>query len=354
MINYFFYNLYYFSNNKNLFWESMLKKTRSIVYMLFLLLSEFNSCIELSKTLRIFGINVSHDTINRILWNEGLNPQEKLFNFVKNFITPEYNIFVIDDFVIDKFYSKSTEFTYYCWSNLHKQVVKGIHIVDCIVTNGKNIIPIDFRVYDKPRDRKTKNDLCREIILSLVEKGLNIQYICFDSWYSSKENLKLIDKFGLFYLCRIKRNRKIKLSKNGGWISIKELEEIPKSGLIVYLRKVGYVKLFCLSKNGKAVYYITNNLFMSFEEFQEVKNASWKIEEFHRGVKQCCNIGNFFVRKRLPVLGHVSLAMRAFFILERIRIDKKITWYEFRRELNRIAVGNAIISLCKEAGLLLI
>jgi hypothetical protein len=46
--------------------------------------------------------------------------------------------------------------------------------------------------------------------------------------------------------------------------------------------------------------------------------------------------------------------MRAFFILERIRIDKKITWYEFRRKLNRIAVGNAIISLCKEAGLLLI
>ena len=77
--------------------------------MLFLLLSEFNSCIELSKTLRIFGINVSHDTINRILWNEGLNPQEKLFNFVKNFITPEYDISVIDDFVIDKFYSKSTE-----------------------------------------------------------------------------------------------------------------------------------------------------------------------------------------------------------------------------------------------------
>ncbi|EHP83048.1 hypothetical protein MetfoDRAFT_2006 [Methanotorris formicicus Mc-S-70] len=93
---------------------------------------------------------------------------------------------------------------------------------------------------------------------------------------------------------------------------------------------------------------------MSFGEFQEVKNASWRIEEFHRGVKQCCNIGNFFVRKRFPVLGHISLAMRAFFILEKIRIDKKITWYEFRRELNRIAVGNAIISLCKETGLLLI
>ena len=127
---------------------------------------------------------------------------------------------------------------------------------------GKNIIPIDFRVYDRPKDGKTKNDLCREVILSLVERELNIRYICFDSWYSSKENLKLIDKLGLFYLCRVKSNRKIKLSKNGEWILIKELGEIPESGLIVYLKKVGYVKLFCLSKNGKAVYYITNNLFM--------------------------------------------------------------------------------------------
>jgi len=46
--------------------------------------------------------------------------------------------------------------------------------------------------------------------------------------------------------------------------------------------------------------------------------------------------------------------MRAFFILERIRIDKKISWYELRRKLNRIAVGNAIITLCKEVGLSLI
>jgi len=129
----------------------------------------------------------------------------------------------------------------------------------------------------------------------------------------------------LFYFCKIKRNRKIKLSKNGEWISIKELKEIPETGLIVYLKKVGYVKLFCLSKNGKAVYYITNNLFMTFEEFQEVKNASWRIEEFHRGVKQCCNIENFFVRRRFPILGHISLSMRAFFILEKIRIDKEIS-----------------------------
>ncbi len=93
---------------------------------------------------------------------------------------------------------------------------------------------------------------------------------------------------------------------------------------------------------------------MTFEEFQEVKNAFWRIEEFHRGVKQCCNIENFFVRRRFPILGHISLSMRAFFILEKIRIDKEISWYEIRRKLNRISVGNAIITLCKEIGLSLI
>jgi len=314
----------------------------------FLLLTNANSCVELSKTLRNLGIDTSHDSVTRFLWNEGISPHKKLFKFVKDFINPSYNIVVIDDFVIDKIYSKSTEFAYYCWSNLHKRVIKGIHVVDCIITNGKHIIPIDFRVYDRPNDGKTKNDLCREIIKSLVSMGLNIRYICFDSWYSSKENLKLIDSLGLHYLCRIRCNRKIKHPKNGKWISIKELGEIPKSGLIVYLRKVGYVKLFCLSKNGKARYYITNNLFMNFDEFQEVRNASWRIEEFHKGLKQCCNIRNFFVRRRLPILGHIYLSMCAFVILEKFRIEKNISWYEFRREFNRKVMGFAISSLSEE------
>ncbi len=58
---------------KIVYGNNILKKANVLVYILFLLLSEFNSCIELSKTLHIFGINVSYDTINRILWNEGLN-----------------------------------------------------------------------------------------------------------------------------------------------------------------------------------------------------------------------------------------------------------------------------------------
>jgi len=53
-------------------------------------------------------------------------------------------------------------------------------------------------------------------------------------------------------------------------------------------------------------------------------------------------------------VGHISLSMRAFFILERIRIDKEISWYEIRRELNRISVGNVIISLFEDVGLSLI
>jgi len=65
--------------------------------MLFMLLSEFNSCVELSKTLSIFGINISHDTINRSIQNEGFSPSENLFNYVKDFITSNYNVIIIDN-----------------------------------------------------------------------------------------------------------------------------------------------------------------------------------------------------------------------------------------------------------------
>ena len=65
-----------------------------------MLLSEFNSCVELSKTLSIFGINISHDTINRSIQNEGFSPSENLFNYVKDFThlyIPVGNIYIFSN-----------------------------------------------------------------------------------------------------------------------------------------------------------------------------------------------------------------------------------------------------------------
>ncbi|CAA9411558.1 hypothetical protein AVDCRST_MAG84-6641 [uncultured Microcoleus sp.] len=50
-------------------------------------------------------------------------------------------------------------------------------------------MPVDYRVFDKDRDRKTKNDHFAEMLLAAFDRDFKPQLICFGSWYGSVENL---------------------------------------------------------------------------------------------------------------------------------------------------------------------
>jgi hypothetical protein len=44
------------------------------------------------------------------------------------------------------------------WSEKHKRVVRGINLVTMVWTDGDRVIPCDYRLYDKAKDGRTKND----------------------------------------------------------------------------------------------------------------------------------------------------------------------------------------------------
>ena len=41
-------------------------------------------------------------------------------------------------------------------------------------------MPVDYRVFDKDRDGKTKNDHFAEMLLEAHERGFNPQMVCFE------------------------------------------------------------------------------------------------------------------------------------------------------------------------------
>lgn len=73
-----------------------------------------------------------------------------------------------------------------------KEVVNGINLITLLWTDGTRCVPVDYRVFDKDRDGKTKNDHFAEMLEAAFERGFNPQIVCFDSWYGSIENLKLV------------------------------------------------------------------------------------------------------------------------------------------------------------------
>ena len=78
------------------------------------------------------------------------------------------------------------------------------------------------------------------------------------------------------------------------------------------------VKVFqIISKDGTLEPWATNNLEMDERGRLRLAEASWKIEEYHRGLKQVTNVGGCQFRKALAQRSHIGLALRPFLVFER-------------------------------------
>jgi hypothetical protein len=61
----------------------------------------------------------------------------------------------------------------------------------------------------KGRHYRTKNELARCLIYLVVRKGVSCDFITFDSWYASKENLNMLTRLGLSYVTALPCSRKL-------------------------------------------------------------------------------------------------------------------------------------------------
>jgi hypothetical protein len=83
---------------------------------------------------------------------------EALGQEAKAFVDVGKGLWVLDDTTLDKPYAQKMDRVTYHWSGKHQRVVKGITLWTLLWTEGKALIPCDFRVYDKPQGGKTPNE----------------------------------------------------------------------------------------------------------------------------------------------------------------------------------------------------
>jgi hypothetical protein len=173
-------------------------------------------------------------------------------------------------------------------------VVLGINLITTLWTDGNKLIPCDFRVYDKPMGEqgpfggKDKNEHFRDMLTRAKERGFKPRYAVFDSWYTALENLKLISRnLGWHWFARMKSNRLVNPDgRKGGNVPLDSIE-IPSNGRKVHLKGYGFVKVFksVSTKNGDVEYYATDNLEMKEKECEDLSDAGWGIEVYHRGIE---------------------------------------------------------------------
>jgi IS4 transposase len=139
----------------------------------------------------------------------------------------------------------------------------------------------------------------------------------------------------------LKKNRLVN-PDNTGNVPI-ELLTIPPDGMTVHLKEYGFIKVFrIVSTDGDTQYWATDVLDMQEEKRKELAKKAWKIEEYHRGIKQFCGVERCQARRNNVQRAHIMMALRAFLRFEIQRITTGITWFETKLSITRNAVNQFI------------
>jgi len=286
--------------------------------------------------------NLEHDSVYRFLKNSKLTPsilKEKISEIIE--YSPNGRI-LFDDSVLDKSSSNNMECAVKQYSGNAHHVVMGIGVVTCIYYNPDNekFYPLDYRIYDKKRDGKTKLDHVTEMLNVLIKKDKEDQFfthILVDSWYSTSEFLNKIMDWEKLFVCSIKSNRIFFPDETREKIIVKDLNWESKDfyhGKLKGLPAKRLVNVFrIVISTDKTDFIVTND--ESLKNSDDTRGESairWKIEEFHRELKQLTGIEKCQARKQRAQRNHIAMSMLVWIQLKIQAWKTNRTIYQVKRD----------------------
>ena len=221
---------------------------------------------------------------------------------------------VIDDSTSAKLSARKIELVTRHWSGKHRDVITGINLITLLWTDGDRKIPVDYRIYSKA-DGKTKNDHFWEMMLIAKGRGFEPEYVLFDGWYASLEDLKQVRDHGRRWITRLKANRKVTPDDRVS----RALDEVAfgEAGLVVHLRGYGLIRVFRTDDpNGVAEYRASSDLGLEGAIRQYYAELSFAIENYHRDQEQNCGVERCQARSEQAQRNHIGFSLRAFLRLE--------------------------------------
>ena len=288
---------------------------------------------------------ISHDRIKRYLQREKLTPRLLWENVKSTVVRREEAYLVFDDTVIDKRHAKHIDLVRRLYSGSEHRVIRGIGLISCLYVNpdSEQFWVIDYRLYDPNGDGKTKLDHVLEMFQGvLLAKLLPFRAVLMDSWYAAQKVMAAIDQAQKLYYCPLKRNRLV--DDSGGVNPYQRIDQLHWSeaelahGKLIKIRsfpKDKKVRLFRVTVfTDRTEFVATNNITQdSTTETQQVCRLRWKIEEFHREVKQLTGLEACQCRKARIQRNHVACALLVWTRLKHLAYQGGQTVYQLKRGL---------------------
>lgn len=319
------------------------KRPSRLDYCQYLLVSQINYTI--TNYADHAPTEMSHDMINRYLRDERLTSRLVWENVRSQIQSSAHGYVVFDDTVLDKNFSHKIEMVRLQFSGNAHGLIKGIGLVNCVYVNPESgqYWVIDYRIYDPERDGKTKLDHVQDMLGQIInQKQLPFHAVLMDSWYATKDLMLFIDSLQKIYYCPLKDNRQV--DDTGGTALYRRVDSLVWShqegehGKVIKIKgfpKDYKVKLFRVAvSTHRTDWVVTNDLTQdSLDATQEVCGMRWKIEQFHRELKQLTGIEQNQCRKARIQRNHIACAILVWIRLTDIARTTKQTAYRIKHGL---------------------
>lgn len=326
------------------------------------------TCTGLSKVL---DNAYSHDAFTRLLSGSDFD-SKFLWQQSKVYVRELSNsnslkVLVLDDSLQDKPWTDESELV--CWHFDHskQRSIKGVNFMSSLLVCDDVSIPVGVEFVKKDvwvtnaktgkpqrKSSKSKNELFREMVNNANDR-MAIDYVSADSWYSSSENLDYLHRdLGLKFVMTLKSNRKIAVSKAakfaGQYLGIEslELKDAPRQ---VWLKELDFPLLLHkqVFKNGDDVvgdiYLVSNDLSLTAEQIATIYKKRWKVEEYHKSLKQNVAFGKSPTGTTKTQTNHFIASVLAFMKFEALKLKHQQNHFSLKAKIMMAANKAALITL---------
>ena len=319
--------------------------------------------IEMTKLAKLTG--KSHDVFTKnLLLDDRLDNETKLWGKIKPLLRDYENedngCIAIDDSLLHKPHTKVNDTVCWHFDHVSGRSAKGIMMLNFHYTDDSGIsIPLGYEIVTKTEERWskkrkklikksmfTKNEIMKDKLRILhFNNEVKYKYILMDKWFTTSDNIEFIDgELKKKLVAPIKKNRKVALTledKNKGrYVSINSIDMGACSSRLMYLKgcdtplNIGKQ----IVKNGnddepKYLYFITNDMDLSFDQALEIYQKRWKIEEYHKSLKQNLKIEHSPTKVELSQRNHINLTVYAFIKLEKLRLNYKMNHFAIKEKI---------------------
>lgn len=302
----------------------------------------------------------SHDQITRFLSHDD-NGSKELWTIVKPIVrqieSEDDGVLCLDDTIEEKAYTDENDIICWHYSHAKNRIMKGINLLSCMVRYGDIALPLGFEIIKKDvhfcdietkkEKRKsviTKNELFRQLINQADKNNVIFKYVLADNWFSSKDNMSFLHvDLNKLFIIGIKSNRTVALSAkdklNGQFQQVRSLDLEAGQSKTVYLKGLQFpvqlLKKVFKNEDGSTgvLYLVSNDLSIDSDRLYKVYQKRWRIEEYHKSIKQNASLTKSPTRTVRSQSNHVFAAIVAYVKLEKLRIQSNLNHFAIRYKL---------------------